>query len=367
MDGQLHHPQRGVHENEPFLFFAVREDGSWCLQSALVAFADVIVMDLNHTPGDCVTDVNTPVGETLAVPATSLTRAAQVKFPPSLAALLVLCTSMVSRSAELKPETLAAWDQYIGTVDARVKTAAAADSAFLWVDKEPGQVQRVQRGEVIVSQIKPQNAQAVPHGLIHDWIGAVFVPDATLADVLAVARDYDQYPDWYGPTITQANLLGRAGDEDRFTIRYVHTALFVTVVLETEYEAHYFQVDATRWYSIARSTRIQEIHEYGKPGERKMPPDDGSGYLWRMYSVLRYEQRDNGIYIERETVGLSRRIPVALRWLVEPAVRRLSRNLLVRFLQQTREAILLKSGGRKVAKLGLADSEVQGMGRVVHE
>jgi hypothetical protein len=264
---------------------------------------------------------------------------ARVKFPLSFAALLALCTA-VSSAAELKPETLVAWDRYVGIVDARMKTATAAESAFLWIDDDPSQVQRVQRGEVTVSRIMEESAQAVPRGMIHDWIGTVFVPEATLDDVFAVVRDYDQYPKWYGPTIAQGNLLGRDGDEDRFTIRYVRKVLFVTAVLETEYNAHYFQVNPKRAYSIARSARMQEINEYGTSDERKMPPDDGNGYLWRLYSVSRYEQRDNGVYIEQEIIGLSRRIPASIRWMVAPVVRRLSKDLLVRSLQQTREALL---------------------------
>jgi len=270
----------------------------------------------------------------------------RVNFPHT--AGLLLFTSILANAAVMEPDTTAAWEQYIGAVDARMRSASA-ERPFLWVDEEPSRVQRVRAGEVIASQVKPQIAQPVPHGLVHDWIGTAFIPGATLADVLAVARDYASYPKWYGPTITQADLLERVGGPDRvsmdrFTARYIRSALFVTVVLDTESEVEYVQVNATRCYSIARSTRVQEIHDYGKPEQRKMPPDDGSGYLWRLYSVAKYEQRDNGVYIEQETIALSRRIPLTFRWLVEPVVRRLSRNLLVGFLEQTREAVRSKSG-----------------------
>ncbi len=202
-------------------------------------------------------------------------------------------------------------------------------------------MERVRRGEALVSQIE---AGSVPHGLIHRWVGAVFVPDATVADVLAVTRDYDQYPRWFGPTINQVNLLSKAGGEDCFVIRYVRKVLYVTAVIEAEYAARYSQVDATRWYSITRSVRVQDIQGYGQPDERKLPPDDGNGYVWRIYNITKYEQRDNGVYIEEQDIALSRQIPVALRWIVEPAVKRLSRGLLERSLQQTRRAVLSKTG-----------------------
>ncbi len=266
-----------------------------------------------------------------------------MKFWASSVGLLISFTPMVSSAVELKPETLAAWEQYIGTVDRRLKATSAADGLFLWIDEAPGRAERVQRGEVLVSQVRTGAAKAVPHGLIHDWIGGMFVANATIADALAVARDYERYPEWYGPTVDQAKLVERSSNEDRFKVRYVRTALFVTVVLDAEYETRYYQLDSTRWYSISRSLRMQEIHDYGPAKERRIPADDGSGYLSRIYSVSRYEQRDNGVYIEQENIALSRGIPASLRWMIEPVVRRLSRDLLTKNLQKTRAAVRSRS------------------------
>ena len=265
-----------------------------------------------------------------------------MKFWSSSVGLLISFTPMVSSAVDLRPETVSVWEQYIGTVDGRLKATSAAGGAFLWIGAVPGRAERVQRGEVLVSQIRTDTTK-VPHGLIHDWVGGMFVANATMADALALARDYERYPEWYGPTVNQASLLERSSDEDRFKVRYVRTALFVTVVLDAEYQTRYYQLDSTRWYSISRSLRIQEIHDYGRANERRIPADDGSGYLSRIYSVSRYEQRDNGVYIEQENIALSRGIPASLRWMIEPVVRRLSRDLLTKTLQQTRAAVRSRS------------------------
>lgn len=257
---------------------------------------------------------------------------------PLLAVLLVLCTATGASSADLPEDTLAAWGQYIGAIDARLKTTSA-DRASLQLDQSPVQLRKAQRGEVSVSQIKTLATQRIPHGLIHDWIGTVFIPNATVADVLTVVRNYDQYPKWYGPTIAQANVLARSVDQDRYTIRYVRTVLWVTVVMEAEYEWHYSPLDETSGYSATRSVRINEIQDYGKPSQRKTPADDGSGYLWRTYTVSRYQQPDNGVYLEQENIALGRSIPAAFRWVVEPAVRHLAKDLLEKSLQQTRDAV----------------------------
>jgi hypothetical protein len=268
-----------------------------------------------------------------------------VKHTLPLAALLVFLTPGVSRSATLRADAAASWGEYLKTVNARMKAACEGDHTFLWVDRQPDQVQRLQRGEVVVSQIDAADAREVPHAMIHDWIGAIIVPNVTLAEVFAVERDYNRYPDWYGPTVTQANLLARDGDADSFVIRYFRKALFVTGVLQAEYRARYFEVSKTRWYALSWSTRIQEIEEYGTPGEHKTPPDQGNGYVWRLYGVTKYEERDNGVYIERENIALSRRIPASLQTMARPVVRHLARELLAKSLEKTREALLRKSGG----------------------
>ena len=50
------------------------------------------------------------------------------------------------------------------------------------------------------------------------------------------------------------------------------------------------------------------------------------------------------MYVEVEAIALSRDIPVSLRWLVDPIVRRISRSSLVTSLQQTGDAV--RSGAR---------------------
>lgn len=259
-------------------------------------------------------------------------------------ALFTVCTGKLATSASLNADTLAAWDRYVGLADTNAKTAA--DHAFLRIDQSPEHMRRVLRGDVIVSEIKVPNELESPEGTIHDWVGTVFIPGVTLEQVLDVTRRYDQYPLWYGPTVVQANLLDRNADEDRFSMLYVRTVLFVTVAVEMEYVYRLSppngRSDARRCYSISQSTRIDEINDYGKPSQSRTLADDGSGYIWRTHNISKFEQRDNGVFIEQETIVLSRQIPAGYRWLVEPAVTRLARNLLEGSLRRTRGAVLAK-------------------------
>jgi hypothetical protein len=79
---------------------------------------------------------------------------------------------------------------------------------------------------------------------------------------------------------------------------------------------------------------------------KMLPEDEGTGLIWRAYSITRFEERDGGVYIELEAIILSRDIPILLRWIVDPIVRRVSRESLTTSFRQTEEAV------RSAAKLG---------------
>ncbi len=77
---------------------------------------------------------------------------------------------------------------------------------------------------------------------------------------------------------------------------------------------------------------------YGHSGERLLPPDQGNGFIWRLHSIARYEERDGGVYLELEVLALTREILASLRWFVNPVVSHLSIISLRTALRQTREA-----------------------------
>jgi len=254
----------------------------------------------------------------------------------------VICASFLvapaaSVGAELKEETLKTWDAYIQTVNAQMR--GRLQGPFLWVDEEPDRVDRVRAGEILVSSVGPKNPKPVPSGLIHDWMGAAFIPNARLSDVLSAVRDYGRYKEFYKPTVVDARLLGTDGGCDKYSMRVVNNETVAETALDTEYQACYLRIDELRWYGTAHTTRVQEIRHYGRSDEQELPPNQGSGYIWRLYSVARFEQRDGGVYIELEAIALSRDIPVAFRWLVDPIVRRVSRNTMLISLQQMEEAV----------------------------
>ncbi len=210
---------------------------------------------------------------------------------------------------------------------------------FLWLDESVDRSRQVRAGEVVVNSVGDHSPIRVPRGLIHDWIGATLIPNARIEDVFAVVRDYNRYTEFYKPLVIDSRSLGGDGTDYRFSLLMLNKSLFAKTALASEWSERYICVDSRRWYSIAYSTRVEEIEDYGSPGERKLAPDEGSGYIWRLYSFSRFEQRDEGVYVELEVIALSRDIPGPLRWLIDPIVRRVSRGSLLTSLTETRAAV----------------------------
>jgi len=259
-----------------------------------------------------------------------------------LAFLALVSAPPQSGASELKEQTQAAWDNYAHSACARAE-AHAKGSPFLRISEEPERRRDVQAGEIVVWREGDGHEIAVPHGLIHHWMGAVFIPNVTLGQVLGVTRDYGHYPEIYKPAVLEAKELSVTGNNDRFSMLLMQKVLFVNAAMKGEYETQYVPVDAKRWYSISRSTRLQAIEKFGQPDMQMLPPDHGPGYVWRLYSFTKFEESDGGVYIEVEAVALSREVPVMLRWLVDPIVEHLPRNSLRATLQETRDAVVARA------------------------
>jgi hypothetical protein len=247
----------------------------------------------------------------------------------SVAAFL-LFAALPSPGAELKQPTLDAWNQYLAAANASM--AERTKGHFLWTDESPDRVRRVRAGEVMVAPMG-RTPQAVQDGLIHHWIGVAFISGARMDDVIGVVRNYNRYTEFYKPSVIGAKTLSQKAAEDRFAVIMFDKALFMKHALDSEYQSRFVEVDTRRSYSVAQTTSVQEVSDEGRT-----PDGEGSGYIWRLCTMSRYEERDGGVYIETEAMALSRPIPGALHFVVDPIVRRVSKASLTKSLEQTRDA-----------------------------
>jgi hypothetical protein len=85
--------------------------------------------------------------------------------------------------------------------------------------------------------------------------------------------------------------------------------------------------------------RIAEVEHAGERDEREKTPGDDGGFLWRMETWWRMEERDGGTYVQSEVVSLTRDIPVALKWLIGPFVTSIPRETLAATLEATRHGV----------------------------
>jgi hypothetical protein len=259
-----------------------------------------------------------------------------VRIAATLAILVFLPRPVPSHAAELKQATIEAWDGYVRTVNSAMSRRAAGETPFLWVDESPDLLRRVQAGEVLVAG---HDLVKVPRGLIHHWMGAMFLRNATLDDVTRVLSDYNRYAEFYRPFVVKSKLLDDTTDRQKITIVMVQKAFSVTAAVEADDEIRVTKLDASRLYSSSNSVRIQEIADYGGRDEQLLPEGQGPGYIWRTFGITRLVERDGGVYVEMETIALSRGIPIAFRWLIKPITEKLPREIMFDTLNKTKAAV----------------------------
>jgi hypothetical protein len=241
-------------------------------------------------------------------------------------------------AVQLKPETLRAFRKYSRDAETGMGESLHAAGTFLWTDLSPARAELVTRGKVVAEFWSGQGPVKAPNGLIHDWIGAAFVSGATVAGAVALVQDYNNHKSIYKPDVIDSTLISRHGDDFKIRLRLLKKKV-ITVVLDTYHDVHYVCIDQNRWFCRSHTTRICEVENAGSAEERVLLPDTGHGFLWRLYSYWRFEEKSEGVYIECRAISLTRDIPFGLGWLIEPIIQNLPRESLVNTLEATRLAL----------------------------
>ena len=259
------------------------------------------------------------------------------KILPAPACLLFLVVA--ANAANLQPDTLAAWEEYRDHAAKRCDARLHSPHHFLWADEDPGRLERLRNHQIEVGPAEGTGCKRVPGGLIHDWIGAVFIPGVSLDQVFAVLADYGRYKFVYHPEVVEARLLSHSREQDEFSLKIVNKILFISTGVDLQCRGRTLWLGDHRAFSTSQTERVEEIRNYGSSNERTLPPDTGDGFIWRLQSFIRYEERDGGVYLETETLALTRDIPSSLSFALVPLVKKLSRNSLVVSLRQTSDAV----------------------------
>jgi hypothetical protein len=202
--------------------------------------------------------------------------------------LIVVCCLLFPAglpAQQLKPETAQAFDCYIQAAEARME----ARKAFLLADSDTAMNEQIVRGQKIRTiEANGPNPHKLAGGQLYDWIGAAFIPGATLDKLVRMLQDYDHRPQYFPETISASKLLCLTGsDRFQYSMRMKEPA-----ILDVESDVVWERVDPQRWRCRSLSTRVAEV---GKD----------HGYLRRLNSYWRFAETGKGVFVEAETITLS--------------------------------------------------------------
>ena len=255
------------------------------------------------------------------------------------AAIALACAPL--SAAELQPRTVAAFDRYVQAAEAQMRAAS-----FLWIDglteaERKEKRSELDKGLVVMQRLEVKdgaNEIDIPNGLVHHWIGGVFVKGATVDRAVALMQDYDRHAEIFKPAIARSKITNRSGDLFHVALRF-HMKKVITVVVNTDNEARFTRLGRDRVQSRIISQRIAEVEDPDTPREQEKPVGQDGGYLWRLYTYWHFLERDGGTYVQCEAISLTRNIPLGFRWLIGPFVTSIPRESLVFTLDTVRKTL----------------------------
>jgi len=268
-----------------------------------------------------------------------------------LAGLVVLCVTQEARAAKLQPGTLKTWDAYVQLTEKRIDAELAGKSSFLVMDfKRADESRRIRSllmsGQVFMEKMKTTDAGGrelvVDDGMIHHWFGAIFIPNTTLDVLLRWVQDYDQHQRFF-KEVEQSRLVSRDNNTFNIFLRLMRKKV-VTVHYNTNHTVVYRE-ESDRASSRSVATRIAELTGAGTPSEKEKPVGDDSGFFWRLNSYWRFKQENGGVFIECESISLSRSIPFGFGWLVKGYVESVPRESLEGTLTSIRQGVAERTRG----------------------
>jgi hypothetical protein len=263
----------------------------------------------------------------------------------TLAALSLFVSPSVSPllAAELQPETIRAWRDYIEATEARIASELSSEGPFLHqeIGRRVDAREAILAGNVWVTKMETRNVEGkkipVPDGRIHHWVGTVLIRDTELSEVLAWLRDCSNFEAHFD-SVERSRTLSEEGDVLQCFLR-VKGKKVRTVHYNTEQTIRYQTVGVDRAASRTEATRIAQLRDPGTRKESEMPPGNDSGYLWRWNSYWRFKAEGGHVIVDCETVSLSRSVPNVFWWLVKPFLTSVPKEYLETTLASLRDAV----------------------------
>jgi hypothetical protein len=223
--------------------------------------------------------------------------------------LMTILGSAPLRAAELKPETVAAFDRYVKAAEDEMdKHKGFRD--FLWLDRQdPKEKSMVWLGQsTIVPLTTLDHGQEIeiPGGEVQHWLGMAFLEKSTLEKMNGILLNFNEYFHMIPLQIIASKTNKHEGDNYEAFLRLYKKQMSAVVLNVTE-SVKYTQIDPMRAVIACRSTHIGEVEapRKKKTYDEERSADQAAGYLWRLNVYLRMEEADNGVYVEIEMITLA--------------------------------------------------------------
>lgn len=229
---------------------------------------------------------------------------------------------------KLKQQTADEFSAYAKNVEAGLNARWNGKAPFLSVDKA-----KLKSSEIIVEPGVEPNPSPITDGLVHDWYGAVFIPNTTIAKVLSVLQDFDHHSKIY-PQVIKSKLINRTGDNIIGYWRLEQKGQMVPAVFDVTQVAQYKKLSADKVIAMSYANDIRAVENNGKV----LPPGEGMGLMWKLYSYWSIEQESDGVIAECRTVSLSRGVPGGVAWMIRPFINTIPRDSMESTLRNTKKA-----------------------------
>ncbi len=230
--------------------------------------------------------------------------------------LATLLVPSAAAASELQERTRQAYERYVADAQrAFLERARTTDP------RAPGD------GSVRATPARQDGIIDVPDGLVHNWRAAILIRGVTLERAVERSQDYASYQSIY-KSVVASQLLDHQGDTYRALLRVKGGGGGVSAVLQVRSRIEFVRLSPQRVVSFSASEEIREVDDAGSADERLRPPGKDRGYLWGAHTTSLFAAVPDGVIVDMETIGLSRRFPPMLGWLIEPIARRLGRRSL---------------------------------------
>lgn len=133
---------------------------------------------------------------------------------------------------KLSSQTVSEFDHYASSVESQKEERWHGRKNFLYVEDDAANKARVLNGEVFIKQMNDGRPVSITDGLIHDWSGAIFIPNTTVERVVSAPEDFDNHKKFY-PAVTESKTVRHQGNEVTGYWRLQQKGL-VPVILDVE-------------------------------------------------------------------------------------------------------------------------------------